>query len=759
MADAEQSVITVKLVEFEDRTHRANVIVTKGTTWDMFTTKVKERLGYLKIDSMENEDGDPVQSLEDLEHRGTVYVQGQSYAKLKRLHNAYQNRTVADDGKVETTSKELAALMDDVELAIDRTVAAAKAAEEEAYGSLQLRVGQFRARFFGSSIGIGLEPGENNIGAIVSIPPEPGADGSGASAEDAEEDERMPVCAEDTLIYVEDAGVAGIPFEDAINAVRAARAPRALVFERARTVTLVLEERVGLHFKLDPQDKTRKLLAQLPRQNAARFNHLVTDSYYVFALNGEDVTNCTPAEIASKVDREAAPWMFICVRADLPKKIGFDAIAAEQLKAQNSRRFLIAARSGDLEALSTAIEVGHQDTSVTNAVGWGAVHFSAANGRLLILNRMLKERGKTCLAAVDVSGQTALHVASSRGQIGAVDLLLRSGSPRVDDLEGRNALHLAAQYGHADVVRSLIGAGYDPQRPDGTWQWPALHWAAKGGNVEVVRIIVDLGVDIRLDCAAVGSAAQAGDAPTRAGAGGGGGSGASSKVSSPTSAECAEERGAGARAPMRALEIAKACGHAAAAEYLLKLMDSEPAHLIYTDRKTGGALWIGDDAAYFPEPLEERGISVVLCIVDLKESAYRVKKPPCIKRKFTVRIEDPADCDWEDLRKGLATCMAPVVKAIKQGKSVLVHSRECGAAAQGVAAAFLILRAKYTAPDAVERITLLHGEMNAALNDAEGEYARGLGEIEGAMEDRELERQSIALQTFFKRSVTHSSCP
>ena len=223
--------------------------------------------------------------------------------------------------------------------------------------------------------------------------------------------------------------------------------------------------------------------------------------------------------------------MFICVRADLPKKIGFDAIAAEQLKAQNSRRFLIAARCGDLDSLSTAIEVGHQDTSVVNAVGWGAVHFSAANGRLLILNRMLKERGKTCLAAVDVSGQTALHVASSRGQIGAVDLLLRSGSPRVDDLEGRNALHLAAQYGHADVVRSLIDAGYDPRRPDGTWQWPALHWAAKGGNVEVVRIIVDLGVDVRLDCAAVGSAAQAGGAAThtgggaRGGGGGGGGGG------------------------------------------------------------------------------------------------------------------------------------------------------------------------------------------------------------------------------------------
>ncbi len=275
-------------------------------------------------------------------------------------------------------------------------------------------------------------------------------------------------------------------------------------------------------------------------QLATRYAHLIHDSYYVFALNGEDVTIFTPAEITAKVGREAAPWSFICVRADLPKRIGYDAISAEQLREQNSKTFLAAARCGDDEALSAAIESG-QDTSVTNAIGWGAVHFSAANNHLLILNRMLKERGKSCLAALDVSGQTALHVASSRGHIGVVNLLLRRGifflflqtfffffpnfifymyitiffqligAPRVDDVEvmlllfclffssspflsprlttapffffffthtthttqqGRNALHLACQYGHADVVKSLLDAGYDPCRGDGTWQWP-----------------------------------------------------------------------------------------------------------------------------------------------------------------------------------------------------------------------------------------------------------------------------------------------
>ncbi len=74
------------------------------------------------------------------------------------------------------------------------------------------------------------------------------------------------MCAEDALIYVEDYSVAGLPFEDVVNVVRAARPPRTLVFERARTITLVVEERVNLSFKLDPKNETHKVIASLPRQ-------------------------------------------------------------------------------------------------------------------------------------------------------------------------------------------------------------------------------------------------------------------------------------------------------------------------------------------------------------------------------------------------------------------------------------------------------------------------------------------------------------
>ncbi len=96
---------------------------------------------------------------------------------------------------------------------------------------------------------------------------------------------------------------------------------------------------------------------------------------------------------------------------------------------------------------------------------------------------------------------------------------------------------------------------------------------------------------------------------------------------------------------------------------------------------------------------------------------------------------------------------------MKSGRGVFVHSRECAAAAQGIAAAYLILRAKFSAREAIDHVTVVHGTENAALNDADGEYLRGLGEIEGAMADRELQRQQASSQLFFKHSVTHASCP
>ncbi len=192
--DEDHQVMTVKLVEYEDRTHRANVIVTRGTTWDMFMTKVKERLGYLRIEGIENEDGDPVESLVDLEHKSTCYVKGQSYAKLRRLQRAYQSRTVTEAGNVETTSEELATLMENVEVVVvgekEATASTSNAVEDDAEGSMQqLRAGQFRASFYRATLGIGLEPGEKNVGAVVSDAPERGADGSGSYSEDADEDE------------------------------------------------------------------------------------------------------------------------------------------------------------------------------------------------------------------------------------------------------------------------------------------------------------------------------------------------------------------------------------------------------------------------------------------------------------------------------------------------------------------------------------------------------------------------------------------
>jgi hypothetical protein len=87
-----------------------------------------------------------------------------------------------------------------------------------------------------------------------------------------------------------------------------------------------------------------------------------------------------------------------------------------------------------------------------------------------------------------------------------IDLVLAAGLGRVEDFqwflpastgeERHRALALASQYGHADIVRSLLDGGCDPNRynPVGYHAHSTpLHQAAAWGHDEVVRLLVEHG--------------------------------------------------------------------------------------------------------------------------------------------------------------------------------------------------------------------------------------------------------------------------
>ncbi|NXA97571.1 BARD1 protein, partial [Melanocharis versteri] len=103
---------------------------------------------------------------------------------------------------------------------------------------------------------------------------------------------------------------------------------------------------------------------------------------------------------------------------------------------------------------------------------------------------VLKSPGGNTIARRNYKGETLLHVASIKGDLAAVEQLLRSGAdPNVKDNAGWTPLHEACNHGHREVVelllqhRALVNTtGYQNDSP--------LHDAARNGHVAVVELLL-----------------------------------------------------------------------------------------------------------------------------------------------------------------------------------------------------------------------------------------------------------------------------
>jgi len=109
-------------------------------------------------------------------------------------------------------------------------------------------------------------------------------------------------------------------------------------------------------------------------------------------------------------------------------------------------------------------------------------------------------------------GTTALYTGAVAGDAAIVELLLRSGADANLLSAGPGGegtpLCAAACWGSADVVRSLLAHGADPNQPEDEW-WTPLRWAAAHGHQQVARVLLDAGADPDLK-APIGDAARRG---------------------------------------------------------------------------------------------------------------------------------------------------------------------------------------------------------------------------------------------------------
>jgi hypothetical protein len=99
-------------------------------------------------------------------------------------------------------------------------------------------------------------------------------------------------------------------------------------------------------------------------------------------------------------------------------------------------------------------------------------------------------------ALIRQGAKVNLPIAAALGMVAEVDRLLKTASAEDRHL----ALAVAAQYNHADIVRTLLEAGENPNRYNplgGHSHGTPLHHAAAGGYLAVVQLLVEHGA--RLD--------------------------------------------------------------------------------------------------------------------------------------------------------------------------------------------------------------------------------------------------------------------
>ncbi|XP_071290326.1 BRCA1-associated RING domain protein 1 [Agelaius tricolor] len=103
---------------------------------------------------------------------------------------------------------------------------------------------------------------------------------------------------------------------------------------------------------------------------------------------------------------------------------------------------------------------------------------------------VVKSPGVNSIARRNYKGETLLHVASIKGDLAAVEELLKNGAdPNVKDNAGWTPLHEACNHGHREVVelllqhRALVNTtGYQNDSP--------LHDAARNGHLAVVELLL-----------------------------------------------------------------------------------------------------------------------------------------------------------------------------------------------------------------------------------------------------------------------------
>ncbi len=138
---------------------------------------------------------------------------------------------------------------------------------------------------------------------------------------------------------------------------------------------------------------------------------------------------------------------------------------------------------------------GQNAVNGADADGTTPLHWAVHRGELEAVDRLI--RSGAAVDSANAYGVTPLMLACTNGNAPAIDRLLRAGAnANLASPEGETPLMIASRAGSVDAVKLLVAAGANVGARESTRGQTALMWAAHQGNAKVVRTLVELGADV-----------------------------------------------------------------------------------------------------------------------------------------------------------------------------------------------------------------------------------------------------------------------
>lgn len=158
----------------------------------------------------------------------------------------------------------------------------------------------------------------------------------------------------------------------------------------------------------------------------------------------------------------------------------------------------LAASLGHKDICETLVRAGHEDPCpALNENHQTALMLAAAAGHTEVVY-ILCEHDKSCILRRDIRGRDAIMEASMGGHDTALQILLTyvpcgpRDAVQKADLEGNTALHFASSNGNLLGLRTLLAAGADVERRN-IWNWtPAAYSATVQAEVYLKGLVSEI---------------------------------------------------------------------------------------------------------------------------------------------------------------------------------------------------------------------------------------------------------------------------